>query len=115
MSFVCACANPACMVNGCQIAGGYRNPAPHAAPAFVPTVKFAPQTSNTDFAQCRPSLPVTEDDVRRVIRDELGRHEAWLEAAAQVVEDNGLASEYGSKRDYRAALAARIRSLSTPA
>lgn len=52
----CCCANPACMVNGCQIAAQYRY-APYATP---------PKDNYTYVPQ-----PLTADDVRRLIREEL--------------------------------------------
>lgn len=58
----CACANPACMVNGCQIAKGYRQ-------------EYAPNADPHRIGQATPLPPaqLTPEDIRRIVREELER------------------------------------------
>lgn len=58
MSLVCCCANPSCMVNGCQQARALRENA-----AFT----------NPPLGKTYPAAPLTEEDVRRILREELAR------------------------------------------
>lgn len=64
----CSCANPACQVNGCQIAKGLREKC-SAAPALVPV--FAPYTVPTEG--CKPIPALTEADIRRIVADEIAK------------------------------------------
>lgn len=56
----CSCANPACLVNGCQIARSYRD-------------QYAPNTDPHRIGQAVPAPSLTPDDVRRILREELER------------------------------------------
>ncbi len=60
--FVCSCSNPACQVNGCQIAAGMRQQCYYAL-WNVPPVQ-------TRF-YANPAPPLTADDIRRIVREEL--------------------------------------------
>ena len=60
---VCCCSNPACMVNGCMQAKSLREEFSQQAPSTcpeIPTIVFPPKQSG-----------LTEEDVRRIIRDEI--------------------------------------------
>lgn len=62
--FACSCANPRCQVNGCMLARKYRDedrqlPAP--LPQQLPPAQF-------HYPQ-----PWTEEDLRRIVREEVER------------------------------------------
>lgn len=62
---VCCCSNPACVVNGCMQANALRKEfsqqAPNKCPE-IPTTVFPPKQSD-----------LTEEDVRRIFREEISR------------------------------------------
>lgn len=57
--FACSCSNPACQVNGCAIAKGYRQQ--YAAPDPL------------RVGQCTPVPTLTPEDIRRIVREEIER------------------------------------------
>lgn len=50
---------------------------PHCAPLSLPLPRYLPEfkPSPPDAAKCQPAVPLTEEDVRRIVRDELAKHE----------------------------------------
>lgn len=67
----CSCANPDCVANGClnermqRLAGRrqhFNNPPP-------PDQQYRPMPPNPNG--CRPAVPLTEADVRRIVREEI--------------------------------------------
>ncbi len=60
--FVCGCANPACQVNGCQIANDLRN-------------KHSPNPYPNQWGGGGPAVPlpqvITVEQIRQIIREEL--------------------------------------------
>lgn len=69
----CSCANPKCMEFGCQIiATAKLAEVPRAAPTSWPEVAWpVPQEPHPKLRYV--PQPLTEEDVRRIIREELAR------------------------------------------
>lgn len=65
MSFVCGCVNPACMAHGCQRAAieGQRFPFP----------TYSPNPPGPRPGQTVVLSSLSEEDVRRIIREELAK------------------------------------------
>jgi hypothetical protein len=55
----CSCSNPSCMVNGCQVANKLRE-------------QYGKTTMPHGFGSFTP-MPLNEEDIRRIIREEIAR------------------------------------------
>lgn len=65
MTRVCNCANPDCMANGCILERS------KPAPALFPPIYLAPQDDRPFPGATFLPMPLTEADVRRIVREEL--------------------------------------------
>ena len=68
MTFACSCANPACLVNGCQIANGYR--VQNAPINPYPQVILMNQVT-------------TVEQIRQIVREELEKNKGAALAKAK--------------------------------
>lgn len=59
---VCSCASPECLENGCVLRRRY------SQAVLCPAVTKCPQLPSS-----APPMPLTADDVRRIVREELAR------------------------------------------
>lgn len=70
MMIACGCASEDCAVNGCRrVRELMQRPAPTYEPFRVPMPPQPQQELAHDG--CRPLKPLTEADVRRIVREEL--------------------------------------------
>lgn len=70
----CSCSNPECLVFGCSIERQRVRDAMTPEPIRWPAIKpFRAQPGRVPIGVTTPSAPLTAEDVRRIIREELAR------------------------------------------
>jgi len=68
MSRVCSCSSPDCMKNGCMLDRVHFSPPSRYMHPIPPGIPIAPKPD-----ECRIAPTVTEQDIRRIVREEIAR------------------------------------------